>query len=196
MKLVLTACGVINEDLKKNTLKLFDKEPKDIHMLYITTAVDGENDSDLSWVDEEFQTILDLGILREHILEYKIGQDIDISKFDAIYMMGGNTFYLMSKIREYHFDEVLKNAINQGTIYIGSSAGSEVIAKSIDASLGFDENIVGLTDFSGLGFINSVIIPHANKRKEHVLEYEETSKYPVIAIENGDGVIISNNGKL
>lgn len=193
MKLVLTACGVINEDLKKNTLKLFDKEAKDIRMLYITTAVDGENDSDLSWVDEEFQTILDLGILKENILEYKIGQNVDINQFDAIYMMGGNTFYLMSKIREYHFDKVLRNAINHGTIYIGSSAGSEVISKSIDASLGFDENLVGLIDFDGLGFIDSVIIPHANKRKEHVLEYEEKSKYPVIAIENGDGVIISNN---
>lgn len=196
MKLVLTACGVINEDLKKNTLKLFDKETKDIRMLYITTAVDGENDPDLSWVDEEFQTILDLGILKENILEYKIGQEIDINQFDAIYMMGGNTFYLMSKIREYQFDKVLRDAINQGVVYIGSSAGSEVIAKSIDASLGFDENLVGLTDFDGLGFINSVIIPHANKRKEHVLEYTKTSKYPVIAIENGDGVIISNNEEL
>ena len=173
MKLVLTACGVINEDLRKNTLKLFDKKVKDIRMLYITTAVDGENDPDLSWVEEEFQTILDLGILKENIIEYKIGQGVDINQFDAIYMMGGNTFYLMSKIRKYHFDEVLKNAINQGIVYIGSSAGSEVIAKRIDACLGFDENLVGLTDFSGLGFIDSVIIPHANKRKEHVLEYEK-----------------------
>lgn len=196
MKLVLTACGVINEKLKKDTLKLFDKEPKDIHMLYITTAVDGGRDSDLSWVDEEYQTILDLGILKEHIVEYKIGQEIDVHHFDVIYMMGGNTFYLMSKIREYHFDQILKDVINEGIVYIGSSAGSEVIAKSIDAALGFDENIVGLTDFSGLGFIDSIIIPHANKRKEHILEYMKTSKYPVIAIENGDGKIISNNEKL
>ena len=42
MKLVLTSCGVINDDVKANFFALFDKTPEELHLLYVTTAVDSE----------------------------------------------------------------------------------------------------------------------------------------------------------
>ena len=81
-------------------------------------------------MEEEFQTILDLGILKENITEHKIGNEININEFDVMYMMGGNTFYLLNIIRKTGFDKNIKEFINSGKIYVGSSAGSEIL-KSI-----------------------------------------------------------------
>ena len=103
-KIVLTSCGIINQDLKKEFYKLLNKEIEKVKVLYITTAIDGEDGSDTSWIEEEFQTILDLGIIKENVKEYKMDYDIDLSLYDMIYMMGGNTFYLLKKIRDTKFD--------------------------------------------------------------------------------------------
>lgn len=65
-------------------------------------------------MDEEYETILDLGFSKENIYEFKIGQkEININDFDVIYMMGGNTFYLMDMIRKYNFDTVIKKAMDK-----------------------------------------------------------------------------------
>ena len=93
-----------------------DKEIENIKVLYITTAIDGEDDSDTSWIAEEFKTILDLGIKKENIKEYKMDHEIDLSLYDMIYMMGGNTFYLLKKIRDTKFDIKLNEAINNGIV--------------------------------------------------------------------------------
>ena len=77
-KLVLTSCGIINEDFKREFFKLLIKDVKEVKLLYITTAVDGEDDSDTSWIDEEVQTILNLGIKQENIKKRKDGQNTRI----------------------------------------------------------------------------------------------------------------------
>ena len=107
---ILTSCGIIDREFKEQFYRIINKEKiKDKKVLYITTASDGENDSDKSWMDEEYETILDLGFSKENIYEFKIGQkEININDFDVIYMMGGNTFYLMDMIRKYNFDTVIK----------------------------------------------------------------------------------------
>lgn len=74
--------------MKEEFYKLLDKEIDTIKVLYITTAIDGEDDSDISWIDEEFKTILDLGIKKENIKEYKMDYEIDLSLYDMIYMIG------------------------------------------------------------------------------------------------------------
>ncbi len=60
---------------------------------------------------EEYKTILNLGIIESNITEYKIGNNINIDYFDVIYMMGGNTFYLLDVIRKTGFDKVILNFI-------------------------------------------------------------------------------------
>ena len=112
----LTSCGIINNEIKKEFYNVITKDVKDIKVLYITTASDGEADSDKTWMEEEFQTILDLGILKENITEHKIGNEININEFDVMYMMGGNTFYLLDIIRKTGFDKNIEEFINSGKI--------------------------------------------------------------------------------
>lgn len=190
--IILTSCGIIKEDFKNSFYKIINKdELKYKKVLYITTAVDGEDDGDKSWVTREYKTILDLGINESNITEYKIGSsDIDINTFDIIYMMGGNTFYLLHMIRKYDFDNSIRDFINKGKIYIGSSAGSEILGSSIEPALLYDENKVNMKDFTGLKLVNGLIIPHSNRKEEFINNLKNNSSEELYLLYDGDGIII------
>lgn len=189
--IVLTSCGVINEEFKNRFYNIISSyELKNKKVLYITTASDGDNDLDKTWMDEEYKTILDLGISEDNITEYKIGNDIDINNFDIIYMMGGNTFYLLDMIRKTNFDRIIKNFINDGKIYIGSSAGSEILGNSISVALGYDENNVNMVDFTGLKIVDALIVPHANRKEEFIKDLKIKTNENIITLYDGDGILL------
>ena len=188
-KIVLTSCGIRNLDFKEKFYKLISKEDLlNAKVLYITTAIDGEKDNDNEWILEEFQTILDLGISKSNITEYKIGNKVNIDDFDIIYMMGGNTIYLLDMVRKYNFGEIIKDFISKGKIYIGSSAGSQIIGSTIDLCSTYEDNFVNMTDFTALGIVNVEVVPHANK-KEALLKNINKENYILLC--DGDGIIIN-----
>ena len=191
-KIVLTSCGIINDDFKKKFYKLLDKDINTLKVLYITTAMDGEPDSEKTWIEKEKENILNLGIKKENMTEYKIGQsNPNIFDFDIMYMLGGNTFYLTDMIRKHHFDTQIKDFIKKGKIYIGSSAGSEILGNSITPAIGYDENNVNMTDFTGLKIIDGLIIPHVNRKKEYIESLQTNEK--LFLLYDGDGIIIKDD---
>ena len=188
-RLVLTSCGVRNDDFKEKFYKLISKEELyNAKVLYITTAVDGEPGDNRDWVNKEYQTILDLGINESNITEYKIGNELNIDDYDIIYMMGGNTIYLLDMVRKNNFGEIIKDFINKGKIYIGSSAGSQIIGSTIDLNSIYETNNVNMTDFTALGIVNVEVVPHANKKQE-LLKNVDKDNY--LLLYDGDGVIIN-----
>ncbi len=191
-KIILSSCGIINKNLKKEFIKFLNKDVNEIKIIYITTAVDGEDDPDKSWVDSEFATILDLGVKKENIFEFKMDYDIDFNNFDVIYMMGGNTFYLLKKLRENNWIDKINEAINNGIIYVGSSAGSEILGNSIETALDYDENKVNLSDFTGLKVVNGLIIPHANRKKEFIKQCQDKYNDKIYTIEDEHGYVIND----
>ena len=186
----LTSCGIINNEIKKEFYNVITKDVKDIKVLYITNASDGEADLDKTWMKEEFQTILDLGVLKENITEHKIGNKININEFDVMYMMGGNTFYLLDIIRKTKFDIAIKKFINSGKIYVGSSAGSEILGNSIDVALGYDDNNVNMTDFTGLKIVDGLIIPHCNRKENFINKLKNETNEKLYLLYDGDGINI------
>lgn len=190
-KIVLTSCGIIEENLKNNFLNLFDKHPKELKVLYIPTAIDGEENDDAEWIEKEFNTILDLGIQKQNITEYRMDYKLDLTKYDFIYMMGGNTFYLLMKIREYDFASKLEHAMKHGVVYVGSSAGSIIMGNTIEASR--DENIYIKEDFTGLKYIDGIIIPHANRRNAYVEEQKNKFQDKIYPLYDKHGLIIIEN---
>lgn len=86
---------------------------------------------------------------------------------DIVLVAGGDTFYLMAKLKESGADKVIKDFIKKNGIYIGSSAGSIVCCPTIESAEEFDNpNLAkGLNNFDGMGVFKDVIIPHAQKEK-------------------------------
>lgn len=190
-KIVLTSCGIIDDTLKEQFFGLLNKDINQIQLLYITIAVDGEKDLDRTWLYEEYETILDLGIKEENITEYKYQENIDFCDYDAIYMVGGNTFYLLKELRENKLDEKIKRAINNGVIYIGSSAGSIILGKTIETALPYDENWVKLENFKGLNVVDGIIIPHANRKQKFIKEAKEKYNDRIIELYDNYGIVIN-----
>lgn len=86
---------------------------------------------------------------------------------DIVLVAGGDTFYLMEKLKESRADKIIKEFVARGGIYIGSSAGSIICCPTIEGAEEFDNpNLAkGLNDFDGMGVFKDVIIPHAQKEK-------------------------------
>ena len=189
MPIVLSSCGIIKPDFKNKVLALFDKPVESIKLLYITTAVDGER-GNKSWVDAEYKSILALGIPEENIYEYKIGNEkIDLAAFDAIYVLGGNTFYLMNKILKFGFDKQIKDAIEGGIPYIGSSAGSIVLGTTLKpAEIYGDIPIADKQNYDGLGMIDGAIIPHMNQKSDEYEAWLDTWDGKSYILYDGDGM--------
>ena len=186
--LILTSCGIRNEDFKNRFYEIVSKEElANKKVLYITTASDGEKDDNREWIDKEYKTILDLGIKEENITEYKIGNPLNIDDFDIIYTLGGNTIYLLDMVRKYDFGKVIKSALDKGIIYIGSSAGSQIIGTTIELCSIYEDNFVNMTDFTALGIVNGEVVPHANKKGELL---ERVNREDLILLYDGDGIII------
>ena len=96
---------------------------------------------------------------------------------DILLVAGGDTFYLMEKLKESGADRAIKNFINRGGIYIGSSAGSIVCCPTIEGAEKFDNPGLApnLENFNGIGIFNGVVIPHTHKEK-YFERVEETTK--------------------
>lgn len=173
MKIIITSSGIGSEDFKKKFAELIGRDISELKMLHDTTAIDGEPvESDKSWAEEEFQNILRAGFKPENITEHKIDQENeDLSGYDVVYVQGGNTFYLMKMMRKYHFDQSVKDALNGGVIYIGSSAGSMVLGDTIETAFSYSSdsaNTYGVADFTGIGLVEGAIFPHVNQMEKKV----------------------------
>jgi dipeptidase E len=105
-------------------------------------------------------------------------------------MMGGNTFYLLDVIRKNGFANEIKKFINDNKIYIGSSAGSEILGNSIFMALGYDENNVNMTDFTGLKIIDGLIIPHCNRKEDFIAKLKNETDEKLYLLYDGGGIVI------
>lgn len=72
----------------------------------------------------------------------------------------------LSILRERGLDSIIKEGFKMGNkIYIGCSAGAAIAGVSVEEIKDFDKNNVGMTDFSGLGLFDGIIIPHYTKKE-------------------------------
>lgn len=81
-----------------------------------------------------------------------------IKKAEAIVVGGGNTFHLMHWLHKIGIIETIREKVNNGTPYIGWSAGSNVACPTIKTTN--DMPIIELGSFNGLNLVPFQINPH------------------------------------
>jgi len=98
-----------------------------------------------------------------------------IENAEGIFTGGGNTFLLVTQLYENNVMEVLAKTIENGTPYLGSSAGSNITGISMQTTN--DMPIIYPPSFKTLGVIPFNLNPHyldADLQSKHMGETRET----------------------
>ncbi len=160
-------------------------------IVYVPTARNGEFYG--SWKDSESLKIAsslgaDLAIVE---LENYFYQDIfaPIEKADILWVAGGMSGYLLYWFRRTGLDKRIAEILNNGTIYVGSSAGSMVCSRTQRVSewyLGGSEP--GASLFPGLGLVDFEIYPHfADNQLEEIKKHWQDGELRLLK----DGEVIT-----
>nr|WP_254107458.1 Type 1 glutamine amidotransferase-like domain-containing protein [Bacillus pumilus] len=105
-----------------------------------------------------------------------------IKQNDVMYVSGGNTFYLLQELRKHGLDDVLKEEINKGKLYIGESAGSIIMAPSIEYISLMDkrQKAPELSSYQGFNEVSRYPVPHVHNTylgdaaQQILKQYEKT----------------------
>jgi len=193
-KLLLTSSGLDNKKVNDEFLKLLPKQIREIKVLLVFGV---KTEEEMFYVRESKEELVELGILNENILEANINNNLNLEKFrdyEIIYFCGGNTYYLLDRIRKTKFDKLIKESVNEGKLYLGVSAGSIIAGENIDiAGWGSegDKNEVELKDLSGLEFTNISIFPHyKDELKKEVEDFRKMVNSPVEGLHDGEAILI------
>ncbi|MBU1131316.1 Type 1 glutamine amidotransferase-like domain-containing protein [Patescibacteria group bacterium] len=119
--------------INKNIAKAVGKPAKEIKLAYITTASKGV--SNTGYIEANKKMMAELGINYQEIdIEGKTSLELwnMLEHKDAVYLSGGNTFYLLKAARESGFVKVIKDLIEKGVVYLGESAGAYLACPTIE----------------------------------------------------------------
>jgi dipeptidase E len=192
MKLYLTSLA--NKSIDKID---FDGKKK---VAFIATAADPYEDK---WfVDNDREALKNRGleIVEFDIKDYNEEQLYnELMKFDVMFFSGGNTYYLLEKMRESGFNKIVGRLLDSGVVYVGSSAGSIVMCPNIDFVRPMDhpEEAANLKNFEGLNFVDFYFLPHFGREKysdahEQVLRENKDKK--IVAVRDEEVVVVDGNG--
>lgn len=125
-----------------------------------------------------------------------------ISNARGIFTGGGNTFLLLKKLYELKLLSSIKNVVENGIPYFGTSAGSNIIGLTIQNTN--DMPIVYPPNFNAFGFVNFNINPHyldpdpstihmGETRETRINEFHTLNKTPVLGLREGSWLNIKGN---
>jgi len=202
MKLVLCSEGFATKNIVQVCVDLCGKPQNEISIAVINEAFAVE-EGDKRWVLDNLESVFN-NFFGEIDIVNLLALSIDevekrISNKDVIYVIGGNTDYLMTVYQKTGFDKLLPRLL-ESKIYVGSSAGSMVMGKRISEAayrLIYDEDSkYGVIDY--LGLVDFSIMPHLDSqnfpyRKANLLEAVGTLKVKVYGLRDDSAVIVDGD---
>lgn len=170
MRTLFLSSNGLNERTAKLFWKCIGKEPQHTKVIFVPTAAIGK-DSAREGIIVCLERLQNMGIAMSNIFIYDLAlllsdgykrtysgyvKDIpiqirllrveELSQYDFIVFCGGDASVLLSEINRTGFAKPLKQAIENGLVYLGISAGSMIAAGNFA---------------DGLGYLSNPLIPHA-----------------------------------
>ena len=120
----------------------------------------------------------------------------------ALFTGGGNTFLLVSQLYNQKVLKPLKKAIESGTPYLGTSAGSNICGLTMGTTN--DMPIVYPPSFKTLGILEFNLNPHyldpdptsthkGETRETRIKEFHHMNSMPVVGLREGSWLRVKNN---
>lgn len=136
------------------------KPASQIKLAFVPTA--GDTYDDKWFIEADRKQLKQMGIdFVEVDLKGQTEESLSNSlrNVDCVYVAGGNTFYLLEKVRESGFDKVITQLLEKGVVYAGGSAGAVLACPIIQhvAFMDHPEKVPNLKSFQGLGLVDLLI---------------------------------------
>ncbi len=122
--------------------------------------------------------------------------EMEVSKYDCLFIGGGNTFYLRELMKKTRLDEIVIAFMKEGLVYGGASAGAIIAGPTLDhVDLVDDPSLANVVYRDGLRLIDKVIVPHfQHPEYGHLIQqmYDNlvAEGHDVVAITDEQAVII------
>lgn len=165
-------------------------------------SVAGEVYDDPYFVMEDRTRLLRLGYnLRE--VDITNGSPVsvrrDLTMVDALFVAGGNVFYLMQQLQTKELTETFVEFIESDRLYVGASAGAAICGPSLLPYVGFDDpdQAPGLRTMTGLCVVDFVVLPHYGKVK-YLDKYHDTMKdyaqtFRLVPLRDDEAIVVSGS---
>ena len=118
----------------------------------------------------------------------------DVSGVAAVYLGGGDTYYLLSELRRTGLLAQVTAAAASGLVVYGGSAGAIVLgADTTTGAVAGDPDLIGVTDHRGADAVHgwSVSCHYDQRHDESLLEWCATADAKVIALSEDSGAAAS-----
>lgn len=123
-----------------------------------------------------------------------------INSAKGIFTGGGNTFLLLKQLYDTKIISSIKNVVENGTPYFGTSAGSNITGLTIQNTN--DMPIIYPPSFTSFGFINFNINPHyldpdpnsthmGETRETRINEFHTLNTIPVLGLREGSWIHVN-----
>ncbi len=119
------------------------------------------------WIDADRIALHELGytVVEVDLLGKNTEQlTAECADANIIFIAGGNTTYLVDQAQRAGFYSVVSAALQQGKMYIGSSAGSILAGPSVEPFIAEDVPELALDfvlqDSACLGLVDFIVLPH------------------------------------
>lgn len=165
---------------------------------FIPTA--SELDDDRWYMEESRNNLINMNF---DIIDIEISKESKkeilnkFDKIDAIFVAGGNCFYLLQQLKlKGVLQELISFANNK--IYIGASAGACIACPSIDYVEKLDNKLEAplLNDYNAMNLINVYILPHYQSEEKYtnliheIMEEHQDLKF--ITLSNEQAIIVND----
>ena len=139
----------------------------------------------------EFFRSLDINVKGIHEFENPVEA---VQNAEAIFTGGGNTFLLVTQLYQNKVMDAIKTAVEKGTPYLGTSAGSNICGLTMETTN--DMPIIYPPSFDTLGLIPFNINPHyldpisgsthmGETRETRIKEFHQFNPQPVLGLREG-----------
>lgn len=200
MRTLFLSSSGLNENTSQVFWKCIKKDPADTRAIFVPSA-SLRNDPAKEGIVVCVERLMNMGIPFENILIYDLSllvsdgyertysgyvQNIpaslrlmsvaELNQYDVIVFSGGDASILINELNRTGLSDRMKQAIENGLIYLGISAGSMVAADNFP---------------DGLGYLANPIIPHA----DNGISCGEVPKDGPIYLSDGQTVLINGEQK-
>lgn len=177
-------------------MKLVFPDVSKIKLAYITTAVKGAKNPEYF---KQFPELLKYEgyNFTEIDIEGKKAEELQklLEGMDAVFVEGGNPFYLLRSVRESGFEKVMRKLLEHGVVYVGVSAGSYIACPTIEMSTwknpGEEKNNFGVTDLTAMNLVPFLLKAHYQPETKDLLQEKiAQTQYPVKIITDEQAILV------